>query len=309
LTRGDLIIDVGMHVGHDSEFYLAKGFNVVAVEANPDLVADAETKFARELADGRLRIFAVAIAEQRGTASLAVARDHSGYSSLSASEVQRAEQRGVSFEHIDVPTVPFEDVLAEVGVPYYLKVDIEGLDRLCVRALRRFDERPAYVSIESSITNAKRGLGFAEIFDELDELWKLGYTRFKYINQMRASELPNPPLEGSRYAEPVRSVQASGPFGKETPGRWEPIATTILRGWSLRMVRELGARDGRLSRLPPGRLYRGLERQARGSHGRDARAEPARDALPRRLYREMRSHLLTLPIGFYDLHARLGTIE
>ena len=34
----DLIYDVGMHNGADTAFYLAKGFRVVAVEANPELV-------------------------------------------------------------------------------------------------------------------------------------------------------------------------------------------------------------------------------------------------------------------------------
>ena len=33
----DLIYDIGMHEGEDSEFYLLKGFRVVAVEADPDL--------------------------------------------------------------------------------------------------------------------------------------------------------------------------------------------------------------------------------------------------------------------------------
>jgi 16S rRNA A1518/A1519 N6-dimethyltransferase RsmA/KsgA/DIM1 with predicted DNA glycosylase/AP lyase activity len=32
----DLIYDVGMHHGEDTEFYLRKGFRVVAFEADPD---------------------------------------------------------------------------------------------------------------------------------------------------------------------------------------------------------------------------------------------------------------------------------
>ena len=33
----DLIYDVGMHKGEDTEFYLSKGFKVVGFEADPDL--------------------------------------------------------------------------------------------------------------------------------------------------------------------------------------------------------------------------------------------------------------------------------
>lgn len=268
-----------MHVGHDTQFYLAKGFNVVAVEANPDLVKEAETRFAREIDDGRLRIFGVAIAERRGTVQLAVG-DESGLSSLSPAEVQRAEAHGRQFHYVDVPAVPFEDVLHEVGIPYYLKVDIQGFDILCVRALHGFDERPAYVSIESSIVSAEPRLGFDEIFGELAELWTLGYRRFKYVNQMRFQQLPNLALEGRSFVQPVAGVEASGSFGKETPGTWETVERAILRGWALRLQQELGGHRGRWADLPPGLLYRGF-----------------------------RSRVLKRPTGFFDLHAQLGSIE
>jgi len=277
--QSDLIIDVGMHIGHDTEFYLAKGFNVVAVEADPDLVKQAEAKFAREIDDGRLRIFGVAIADRRGTVQLAVAEE-SGLNSLSAAEVQRAEKQGARFHYVDVPAAPFEDILNEVGIPYYLKVDIEGFDKLCVQALHNFDERPPYLSIESSIKSAEHRLGFDEIFEELAELWTLGYRRFKYLNQMRVPPMPDPPLEGWHFAQPTPGAASSGPFGRETPGKWEPVERTIVRGWALRIQHEFGARYGRWANLPPGLLYRGL-----------------------------RSRVLRSPTGFFDLHARLDSVE
>jgi FkbM family methyltransferase len=280
MTEQDLIIDVGMHVGLDTRFYLAKGFKVVAVEANPELVKAAEEAFAPEIAEGRLRIFGVAVAEQRGTATLAIA-DESARSSLSGAEVRRAEDWGVRFRYVDVPAVPFEDILGEVGIPYYLKVDIEGLDHLCVRALRIFDDRPAYVSIESSISSAEPRLGFDLIFDELAEFWTLGYRSFKYVNQMRTPHLPNPPLEGWHFARTACSPgYASGSFGRETPGRWERIETALPHGWALRVQNEFGAASGRWASLPPGALYRAV-----------------------------RSRLFKRPTGFFDLHARLDTVE
>ena len=36
-VRKGLIFDIGMNNGNDTDFYLAKGFHVVAVEANPFL--------------------------------------------------------------------------------------------------------------------------------------------------------------------------------------------------------------------------------------------------------------------------------
>ncbi len=43
--HGDLIYDVGLHRGEDAEFYLRKGFRVVAFEANPDLIQTCQAQF------------------------------------------------------------------------------------------------------------------------------------------------------------------------------------------------------------------------------------------------------------------------
>jgi hypothetical protein len=38
-----------------------------------------------------------------------------------------------AFCSVAVPAVPMIDIINEHGVPYYLKVDIEGSDHLCLR--------------------------------------------------------------------------------------------------------------------------------------------------------------------------------
>ena len=45
------ILDVGMDQCQDTEFYLKKGFRVVAVDASPEACARAQRRFAREVAD------------------------------------------------------------------------------------------------------------------------------------------------------------------------------------------------------------------------------------------------------------------
>ncbi|HLI20041.1 MAG TPA: hypothetical protein VKV32_02915 [Stellaceae bacterium] len=52
----DLIFDFGMHFCEDTEFYLKKGFRVVAVEANPAACRDAERRNAQAIASGQLTV-------------------------------------------------------------------------------------------------------------------------------------------------------------------------------------------------------------------------------------------------------------
>ena len=42
----NLIFDIGMNHGEDSEFYLCKGFHVIAIECNPNLVDDVSARLA-----------------------------------------------------------------------------------------------------------------------------------------------------------------------------------------------------------------------------------------------------------------------
>lgn len=48
MIKKDLIFDIGMHIGQDTRHYLNKGFNVLAIEANPELVQQNKLKFKKK---------------------------------------------------------------------------------------------------------------------------------------------------------------------------------------------------------------------------------------------------------------------
>ena len=266
MKQSNLIIDVGMHVGQDTEFYLAKGFDVVAIEANPALVEHAQKRFEPQVASGQLRVLGVAIAEREGMLPLAVADDVTIWSSLSPRVVERnRDQSGTDYRYVDVPTRSFESIVEEVGVPRYVKVDIEGLDMLCVRALRRFAERPDFVSIESNVSS--NDASFDLVFDELAELWSLGYRRFAYVNQRDNPRRrpPRPPREG-RSADVTFTMEHSGLFGDELPVRWEDVGAALLRAQAIRLQHNTVGYAGRWTRTLPSRVYRGIRHRLGGLH-------------------------------------------
>jgi FkbM family methyltransferase len=261
VKRANLIIDVGMHTGGDTEFYLAKGFDVVAIEANPVLVEAARDRFAAEIASGQLQILPVAIAEAEGTLPLAICDEKSSISSMSPAYIGANESVGFAYRYVDVPTRTFESILAEVGVPHYLKVDIEGMDLLCIRALRNLGELPDFVSVESNVHSP--GAQFAAIFDELSALWELGYRRFAYVDQSKHPERrpPYPAREG-RYADAVFTHDHSGLFGEELPVKWETVDRALLRAGLLRWRYDVIAIGGRWTRTVSSRAHQ----QIRAGH-------------------------------------------
>ncbi|HET7752737.1 MAG TPA: FkbM family methyltransferase, partial [Anaeromyxobacteraceae bacterium] len=195
-----------MHKGYDTGFYLAKGFRVVAVEANPVLVEQARSRFAREIADGQLVIEAVGVGEKPGMATFYRNLDKDDWSSFLR---EYGARDGTRFEEIPVECVRPQTLFERHGLPYYLKIDIEGLDIPVVRALHDFGARPRFVSVEE-----RHGSHFAE-------LWAVGCRRFKVVDQSKLSEVRSPqPAREGRYVPASFTGESSGLFGEELPGQW-----------------------------------------------------------------------------------------
>jgi FkbM family methyltransferase len=244
----DLVYDVGMHRAEDTEFYLAKGFRVVAVEASPALCAAASDRLREHIDAGRLTIVHAAIAEADGPIDLYL-NPHTEWNTTRPQWSNRNAALGrPSAEVVSVPGVVFHSLVSERGTPYYLKIDIEGADVLCIEGLRRPDI-PRYLSIESD------KLSWEGLLHEFDVLTGLGYRRFKVVGQhlLPKQVPPNPPLEG-RYVDRRFTLASSGLFGDEAPGVWLSAQDAIARYRKIFKQYRLRGDAGLLSRGPLGRL-------------------------------------------------------
>ncbi len=199
-----IIFDLGLHSGDDTEFYLKKGFDVVAVEANPHLVAAAEQKFSNEVRMGRLTIVPYAIAPEAGKVRFYLNRTNTAWSSVYESWGSR--KRGADI--VEVIAITPRMLFEQYGIPYYLKIDLEGMDEAVMRALEYFD-KPQYISFE--------GVGVPGF----NLLAGYGYRKFAIVNQARVhtQKLPCPAKEGD-YVDHVFMQGSSGSFGQELPVSW-----------------------------------------------------------------------------------------
>jgi FkbM family methyltransferase len=214
----DLIYDVGMHKGEDTEFYLRKGFRVIAFEADPDLIGYCKGKFSAEIKDNKLVIVEGAILDNPKLDKVLFYKcvDVSVWGTIDINWAKRNERRGKTIETIEVDTVDFSECVHKYGIPYYMKIDIEGADIICLKQLLYFNPKPHYVSIESNKISMKG------IHEEISLLEKLGYSEFKAIQQYHISKttVPYPPKEGVSVSHQF-PPGPSGLFGKELPGKWK----------------------------------------------------------------------------------------
>ncbi|MBB4235102.1 FkbM family methyltransferase [Rhizobium esperanzae] len=241
--QADLIYDVGVNDGSDSSYYLGKGFRVVGIEAHPGLAQTLQQRFSSEIAAGRYTLLNLGVADQDGTMPFWVCDDVSEWSSFNR---DIASRDGSRHHEVHVSTRPFIHILAEHGVPYYCKIDIEGNDRFCLDGISPNDA-PAFVSIEMSHRNGSR---------DLAQLEALGYRRFKILNQLNFTPALPWLVSLSRPARVKRRLDrfyssrfgkredegwvfppgSSGPFADGTPGRWQSLAQAIATWGKLKKI-------------------------------------------------------------------------
>lgn len=207
----DKIFDVGAHKGEDTAFYLALGYSVIAVEANPKMVAILEERFGNELADGRLIIVPKAIARESGKVTLFV-NNNSVWGTIDATWAERNKQLGSHSYKMEVESVQFQEILKEYGRPHYIKIDIEGADRFCLEGLVQMKIRPKFVSIESE------KVSWWGLLKEFELLESLGYKRFAVVNQRGHSRGRFRDTNGDWF-EYEFEEGSSGPFGDMLDGR------------------------------------------------------------------------------------------
>jgi len=234
--RNGLIFDLGMHKGEDTEYYLRKGFTVVAVEANPKLAADVAYRLASYLKSGQLKILNKAISEKDGPITFYDCETASIWGTIEKTWADRNIRLGAKIKEINVEGIRFAHLLEDYGSPHYMKIDIEGADLLCLRTLLERNERPKFISIESS------KMSFDDVITEFALFEQLGYRKFKIIPQhlIGSQKLPNPPREGT-YVEHDFAIGCSGAFGLELPGKWLSPEQAIKRyRWIHRLYRLTG---------------------------------------------------------------------
>ena len=241
-----LVYDIGLHDGSDAAHYLRAGARVVAVDANPTMCAVVEKNFSDYIRTGQLTVINRGVAEQSGQLEFWVCDDVSEWSSFDRSIASR---NGSKHHAISVNCGRIMDLISEFGVPDYMKIDIEGNDRVCIAGLTRA-VAPKYISIEMN-----HGQGDKDI----QRLAELGYRDFKVIcqnNSWHQAALRNLWFYkmGSKHFAvlPVRLLRQalarylhgrrfgeSGPWGEKTSGSWHSLDHALAVWRSLDELDEL----------------------------------------------------------------------
>ena len=229
-----LVYDVGAHRGEDTEFYLNKGFSVIAIEASPNLCSQLSERFKDHVQGGLLKVLNVAIYSATiGEIDFYMEDGNTLLSTTNLDWVRRNKMSKI-VKKIKVKAMTLNDVMKEHGVPRYCKIDIEGSDLDALKSLTQNLELPQFISIESERKH------WNKLLEEFRTFRALGYSRYKIIDQslIEFQVCPETSLEG-RYFDHRFQFGSSGLFGNDLPGPWLDaldaieMYKSIFRGYAL----------------------------------------------------------------------------
>lgn len=217
-----VIYDLGANNGDDTEYYLLKADRVVAVEANPDLCNLMRKRFAAEITDGRLEVLnCVITAAHEGPVDFWLHETNH--------ELSTAEKPGPDairdFTRRTLPGMPIARIVDDYGVPWYLKIDIQGSEKAILSAyLAHF--QPKFVSVEFTDPQLP------------DMLVGYGYASFAIVD---AGEIAGPVTiwnwQRRESSEHSFSARSTGPYGFDLRRKWMSVsdfleyAKEVGTGW------------------------------------------------------------------------------
>lgn len=136
VSPGDLVFDIGAHVGSRSQTLLSLGADVVAVEPQPVFAELIGMHLAK-----RLKGFErVAVGAAEGVATLHISRRHPTVTTISNRFMNGVGHTSgfrdvVWNQEIRVPVTTLDRLIAQYGLPAFCKIDVEGAESDILRGL------------------------------------------------------------------------------------------------------------------------------------------------------------------------------
>lgn len=243
----NLIFDIGANTGQDTAYYLSKGYRVLAVDASPEMIEKIATKFDSLIESEQLELLNYAISDRDNEVVDFYLSENTDWHSLNKDISNRL---GKLVGSTKVQTITLSSLVSKYGIPYYCKIDIEGYDNVALASLSGLNELPKYISVESEcIDDTNHNVSEEEVLATLNQLYALGYRKFKLVDQMTLKVLPHKTaFYSKRYPNNLtnrilkrlkllipkhKNIEhlsekhdfpfpqgGTGPFGEQLDGRW-----------------------------------------------------------------------------------------
>lgn len=183
--RGDLILDIGANVGAKTDVFLRLGARVVAVEPDDACSRSLEERFLEfRISPRPVTIVSKAVSNRIGTEEMLIDGPGSAVNTMSPKWAESLKKNkaifayrncGLEFKQTKlVETTTIDELIAQHGVPFFVKIDVEGHE---LSALRGLHKPVPYLSFEVNLPEFRlEGLQCVRVLAELAHTGRFNYA-------------------------------------------------------------------------------------------------------------------------------------
>lgn len=213
IAPGDVVFDIGAHVGTRARAMRAAGAKVVALEPQ-----DIFARYLRATLPKDITLLQAAAGGAEAVAEMAVSSRHPTVSSLKTSFVTDAPEKP-GFEHVrwdqrqKVKMVTLDSLIAQHGLPAYIKIDVEGFELDVLAGLSQpvrmvsVEYLPGFIDLTHAVIDRLDTLGAYEFNPVKGERGGFLWTDWRDSGEMRRwlDDLPPDAPSGDLFARQVRT--------------------------------------------------------------------------------------------------------
>lgn len=183
--RGGLILDIGANVGAKTDVFLRLGARVVAVEPDDACSRRLEERFLEfRISPRPVTIVTRAVSNRVGTEEMFIDGPGSAVNTMSPKWAESLKKNKASFVYGNcglefkqtklVETTTIDQLIAQHGVPFFVKIDVEGHELSALRGLHR---PVPYLSFEVNLPEFRpEGLQCVRMLAELAHAGRFNYV-------------------------------------------------------------------------------------------------------------------------------------
>jgi len=170
IKPGDLVFDVGAHIGKKTDLYLNCQANVVCFEPQPQCIAALHKKFDN---NAQVAIEQIGLAPEPGILTLLHSSKTPTLSTFCQQWVDESRFTGqyIWDQTFQVPVSTLDLMIHKYGIPQFCKIDVEGFE---YEVLQGLTIPIQYIIFEFHIEQSESA------HKCLNYLKKLGYTKFNF---------------------------------------------------------------------------------------------------------------------------------
>jgi FkbM family methyltransferase len=183
--QGNLIFDIGANEGAKTDVFLRLGARIVAVDPDDSCSRRLKERFlAFRLNPRPVTIVTKAVSDRVGTEEMLIDGPGSAVNTMSPKWAESLRKNRATFEHRHcglefnrtklVETTTIDDLIAQHGVPFFIKIDVEGHEFSALRGLHR---TVSYVSFEVNLPEFRsEGMECVRVLAELAHTGRFNYV-------------------------------------------------------------------------------------------------------------------------------------